>query len=133
MKMRISSDSLGRTFPGGLYKATFTGRKVSTSSQGNPQMRLELTINSSSPAEGVETVGRKVFDNITFTEESLWKANLVFNVVTGSDIPEEEYSADELFDLIWNNVQNKQVTLELEEEQYEGRKRMRISKYHQIA
>jgi hypothetical protein len=96
-------------------------------------MSLELTITSNAPDGSADTVGRKLFDNITFTEESLWKANLVFNMVTGQDLPENEYSPDELFDLIWNTVQNKGVMLELAVDTYQDQKRMKISKYHPSA
>ena len=134
MKIRTSPALLGRTFPGGIYKAVISGRKVTTSKEaGNPLMQIEFTITSPGPDPKVETIGRKLWDNLTFTEQSIWKSNFLHVAVTGQDIPDKEFSSDEFFAYMWNVVQNKPVLLEVVEGSYNGQARMEISKVSRLA
>lgn len=133
MKMHIDSSTFSKRLPAGnagTYRATITGRKVATAkSSGNPKMQLELTLNSEGPNKEVKTVGKCVYDNITFTEDSMWKANLLFSVLTGKDIPVADYTPDELFNLIWNAAQNKSLIVEIADEVYDGVARPRVTRY----
>lgn len=134
MKIHIDGQTLSKRLPagnGGIYRATITGRKIATSkSSGNPKMQLEFTLNSEGPNPAVKTIGKAVYDNLTFTEDSLWRANLLFNVVSGGqDIPAADYTPDEFFNMLWNACQNKQLVIEITDEVYEGTARPKVSRY----
>lgn len=136
MKIHISGDNLSKGLPvgnGGLYRATITGRKVSTASTGNPRMSLEFTIQSQGPNPNVNTIGKTVYGNYIFTEDSLWIANILYSVVTGSNIPEADYTPDEFFNLLWNVAQNKSVMIEVTDKEYQGVTRSNITKVMAIS
>ena len=134
MKIHIDGQTLSKRLPAGnagLYKATITGRKIATAkSSGNPKMQIELTLNSEGPNTDVKTIGKCVYDNITFTEDSIWRANLLYSAVTGGqDIPRADYTADEFFNLLWSVCQNRQLIIEVTDEVYEGVARPRVTRY----
>ncbi|MBT9167913.1 MAG: hypothetical protein DDT19_01257 [Syntrophomonadaceae bacterium] len=137
MKIHIDGQSLSKRLApgsGGIYRAVFSGRRIGVSkTSGNPTMNLELTIQTQGPNPDVKTVGKAIYDVITFTEDSLWRANLLYNVVTGKDIPEADYTADELFALLWNTIANKVVTIEVQDDTYEGVTRPKVTRYLSLA
>ncbi len=132
MKIRIDGSVLSKRL--GVYRATITGRRIGTSRRGqNPVMSIEFTLNSQGPNPESRTVGKCVYDNITFTEDSIWKANTLYSAVTGRDIPEGDYTPDELFALLWNVCQGKEVIITVADETYEGITRPRVTSIQRTA
>jgi len=127
MKIAVPKDLGYSPIPDGVYRASITGYKVRTSEKGHPLIGLELTLLTESPDPNVSTVGRKVFTNLTMTEESLWWSNSFFRAVHGKDIPEGEYEVDELINLLTSHLLQGEVLVRIQEGTGpDGRKRSEV-------
>jgi hypothetical protein len=119
--------------PPGAYKARISGYKYKTSNQGNPMMQLELTLLSQGPNAEVKTINRKVVDMIPITEETIWRANMVFKACTGTDlVAGTEYTVEDLINYIAGNIMNKEVVINVDVEQYQGQMRNRVKGYNPV-
>jgi hypothetical protein len=129
MKIFISPETLTKNLTpgnGGIYRATITNQKVATSGAGNPTLRLEFTLQSQGPNPESKTIGKSVWDSYAFTEDALWKINATYKAITGTDIPQAEYTPDELFLLLWNVTRGQTVLVTIEDELYNKEMRPRI-------
>lgn len=125
--IRTSPGLLGRTFPGGVYKAQATDHKVGTSQAGNPKMSIGFTLTSEGPDPAIKTIGRKIFANVTFTEESIWFGNQIHVAATGKDLPDKDFTPDEFFTYLWSKVDKKNFILTISEGKgLDGTTRMNI-------
>jgi hypothetical protein len=133
MRIVIPNELTLPAIPPGAYKARISGYKYKTSNQGNPMMQLELTLLSQGPNAEVKTINRKVVDMIPITEETIWRANMVFKACTGADlVAGTEYSVEEFINYLAGNVVNKEVVINLDVEQYQGQIRNRVKGYNPV-
>lgn len=106
--------------PPGFYKALINEAKFKMSSTGKPMIVVEYTLQSQSNETKMKTIGRKIFENLVITMDSLWRANNVVNAATGRDIPEKTYTQEELVQTIIAAVKGKAVLVKVETRTYEG-------------
>lgn len=117
----------------GVYKATITKSDLKRTKDNTKDMiSLQFTISSNGPDPNEKTMGRKLFENLLLTEDSLWRADLVFKAATGKKIPEvlepeKSYSTDEFYGFFSNLVINKEVILVVGVEVYEGKTQNKVS------
>jgi hypothetical protein len=100
--------------PAGIYRAIVSGHKTRVSANsGNLVLNVEFTIQSQGPDETQKTVGRKVFDSWTMTENALGIINTKFKALTGSDLPAGEMTVDAFVAMITSAVTNKEALIEV--------------------
>jgi hypothetical protein len=129
MKIVVPQDLSLPPIPPGVYKASVTGYKIKTSAEtGNPYVQWEFTLLSQGPTAEIKTVGRKVFDNTTFTEESLWKLASLLEAV-GEKLEPGEFELEDLVNFTTSRVLNKELVLRVEVETYQGQVRTRVKEY----
>jgi hypothetical protein len=132
-KMRINvpkNASVPTPVPPGIYKVCVTGTKVRTSEKGNLCINPELTIQSQGPDESIKTIGRKVGDNWTMTENALSVWATAYKVLVGKELPEGEFEIDEFVARITSDVLNKECLVQLEiREDSNGVPRNQIKRY----
>jgi hypothetical protein len=86
MKIVVSKEQLTQIpIPKAVYKAVYKQHKKKESEAGNPTLWVTFSILSQGPGE-MNTVGKSVTDNITFSEDSMWRANDLYKAATGSDM-----------------------------------------------
>ena len=119
--------------PPAAYRAKITGGKYATSSNGNPMLKVEVTLLSQGPIAEIKTVGRKLVDMIVIQEDTLWRLNLPFKACTGADLPAgKDFSVEELCNFVTSNILNKEVVITTSNETYQGTLRSRIKRYNPI-
>lgn len=129
MRIVVPADLSLPLIPPGGYRARVSGYKVKTSSSGNSYIFWEFTLMSQGPDEKVSTVGRKVFDQTTLTEESLWKLNQLYNACTGEQLPPGEYSEEELINFVTSRCLNREIFIKIEHDVYQGQTRVRVTSF----
>ncbi len=123
MKIHVAKDLNPGPITSAKYGAEITKMKPGLSKAKNPKIEVELTIITKGPnGDKEKTIGRKVFDNLTLTENALWKVGAAFKAVTGKDLPEGDYTCDELTNLITSAMTGKSVCVSLSLDQNEGYK-----------
>ena len=131
MLIKVSPKDLQPTpLPEGVYKSTMQCT-VKTAASGNLMVSVEHTVTTQGPDLTEKTIGRKVFDNLVLTEESLWRVNSTFKAVTGEDLPEGEFEIDELAGIISSRLSNQEATIQVKNEVRKdtGEVQSRIKKY----
>lgn len=100
--------------PAGVYTATVSKvtPRVSKNS-GNLLLGIEYTVTSEGPDDSVKTQGRKVFDNLTFTEECLQMIFKRYLAITGEELPEGDYTDEELRDVVANGILNRECVIKV--------------------
>ena len=120
--------------PPAAYRAKITGGKYMTSSNGNPMIKLEITLLSQGPVAEIKTVGRKLADMIVIQEDTLWRVNMPFKACTGADLPAgKDFSVEELVNFVLSNCLNKEVVVATDNETYQGTLRAKIKAYNPIS
>lgn len=112
-KVNVNKENKGGSKPvaAGLYSAR-AACKAKTSNSGKDMLAVEWTLEGKDP-NGQNVAGRKVFDNVTFEESMVWKWNNLYKAGTGEEIPEADFTFEEMFGLVANAIQGKKFTLEL--------------------
>jgi len=132
MKIHVPKDTGLELIPAGGYKAVVSGYRVKTSAQGNPYILWEFTLQSQGPDPTANTVGRKVFDSTTLTEESMWKTASLVNAVKAAPVSEGDYEVDELIENLKARVLNKELFIRVDTESYQGQLRTRVREFKQL-
>jgi len=127
MRVVVPKDLGTQPIPAGVYRAIYKKHTLSMSQQNNPVMWTTFTVLSQGPSSEVNTVGRVVTSNLTFTEDSMWRANQLYRAVTGRDLEPGEYNAEELAEMIANAARTKEVVIVVDVDEYQGTKRNRIT------
>lgn len=129
-RMNITKDKLGgKAVEPGIYQASIAS-EFGASKADKPMMKVTYNLLGTQPS-GTTAVGRKVFDNIVFEENMLWKFNQVFSAVTGEDLPEESLTIDELYGMISAAIYGAIVTIEVttEKQKDSDREQNRVKKF----
>lgn len=100
--------------PPAIYRVRCTAFKTRTSAAGNLCISPELTIQNQGPDESVKTVGRKVFDNWTLTEDCLPIINTAYKALTGMDLPAGQFEIDEFVGMVTSNILNREALVQVE-------------------
>ena len=129
MKIHVPKDLSLPVVPPAVYKASVTGYKVKTSQEGNLYILWEFTLLSQGPTAEVNTVGRKVFDQTTFTEDSLWRLHQLMEATTGKGLKEGDYEVDELVAYATSHILNKDVVINVVTDVYQGQNRTRVREF----
>lgn len=133
MKIVIPKELSLPSIPPGVYRATFTGHKYRTTSTEKPALQLELTLKTQGPNPDVKTVGRKIFDLITLSEDTMWRLNMPFKAVTGVDLPAgTEFSVEELIAFVTGSLMGQDVVINTDLREYQGTMRDNIKSYQTI-
>lgn len=120
LKMSVRKEDLsGKPVEPGIYEARFNTEMV-TSSTGKPMVKATYTLFGSSPS-GANVAGRKVFDNIVIQQETLWKLNQPYASVMGEDLPEGDFTVDELYNIFKDATENAKLNVEVGTESYTGK------------
>jgi len=113
MKISVPKDlNSFSVVPAGIYRAAVTGYKCGTSAAGNPKISVEMTIQSDGP-NGEKTVGRKVFDNLTLTENALGIVDSKFKALTGDNLPVGDFEIDEFMNMITSRINGREAVIEV--------------------
>lgn len=125
LRMSISKEDLGgKPVEPGIYEALLRSELVE-SKTGKPMVKVTYTLAGTSPS-GRSVAGRKVFDNIVLQIETLWKLNQPYKAVVGDDLPEGDFTIDELYGLFKEATENKRVSIDVITEPYEDRETNRV-------
>lgn len=105
----------------GVYKALVSKTEVVTTEAkpgkaSKPMIKVEYTLQSQGPNPQEKTIGRKVFDNLVISEETLWRVDIAVRAATGAGIPKGDYEIDELVMKLTSLIENKEVMLRLDVE-----------------
>lgn len=120
--------------PNGMYSANASGYRVKTSNEGNPYILWEFTLLSQGPSSEVSTIGRKVFDQTTLTEKSLWRLDSLLQATGNPGLnPGEEFEIDELIAYATARILNKNLVILIDHEVYLGQKRTRVTEFRKIS
>lgn len=115
--------------PEGIYSALLESVKTSVTTNGNPFISITFVLQSQGPGEE-KTIGRKVFDNVVVTPQTLWKVNQLYFSFTKQDLPEGDYSVEELVSLVTSALHpNQNCNIKVAQELYEGVTRNKVLAY----
>lgn len=120
LKMSVRKGELGgQPVEPGIYEARFNSEMV-TSSTGKPMVKATYSLFGVAPS-GANVTGRKVFDNIVIQQETLWKLNQPYAAVKGEDLPEGDFTVDELYQIFKDVTENAKLTVDVGTESYTGK------------
>lgn len=128
-KVNVNKENKGGSTP--VIPGVYQGRasyKIKKSSSDKDMLSIEFTL-LGKDSTGKSVVGRKVFDNVTFEESMIWKWNSLYNMATGEDIPDSDFTFDEMVGLVGEAINNKVFNLELTTEVYGDKENNKIAKY----
>lgn len=114
MRINVPKNLGIQTIPPAVYRVRCTGYKTRTSQKGNLCINPELTVQTQGPDETVKTIGRKIFDGWTMTEESLPVVNAAYKALTGEDLPAGEYEIDEFVAIITSRILNREALVQVD-------------------
>ena len=100
------------------YECMITEAKPTTSSTGNPMIKVTLTIRPDVEQDGAK---RKIFDNIVFTEKAMFKAHQLAGAVGVATADSIEEYAQQLF--------AKPVRVKTKNEEYNGKINPKVDRY----
>lgn len=119
-KMTVNHEELGgKPVEPGIYEARINS-ELTTSANGKPMAKVTYTLSGTNPS-GKSVAGRKVIENIVFSNETLWKVNQPYKAIMGEDIPEGDFTVDELYGLFKETTENKRVSIEVIIEPYQDK------------
>lgn len=125
LKMSVNREELGgKPVESGVYEARFNS-ELTTSSTKKPMIKATYTLSGKMPS-GKNALGRKIIDNIVLQQEVLWKLNQPYHAATGEDLPEGDFTVDELYALFKDVTENKRFSIEVTTEPFtdkEGKQR----------
>lgn len=117
LKMSVNREELGgKPVEPGIYEARFNS-ELTTSSTGKSMVKATYTLSGQMPS-GKNALGRKVVDNIVLQQEVLWKLNQPYHAATGEDLPEGDFTVDELYNLFKDATENKRLNVEVSTEPF---------------
>ena len=131
MKIHVPKDMSSPPVPPAGYRGSVTGFRVKTSQEGNPYILWEVTLLSQAPNAEINTVGRRVFDQTTLTESSLWRLGQLLDAVDES-MEEGEYTPDEIVAIVTPKVLNKELFIVVTVEPYQGSNRNKIAEFRKL-
>lgn len=100
----------------GLYELTVAKAEETTSSAGNPMIKMEFDVN------GFE--GRKLWDNFVLIEKALWKVKEFFEAVG--------LNTDEIVKMDVAELVGASVKAKVYQEEYNGDIQNRIKRYYEL-
>ena len=112
---------IGSPVPGGTYHCKVTSMKPAMSSNNNPMIEVELTIQSQGPDPEVKTQGRKLFDRPVIMEKSLWRHNKMTEACSGQSLPEGAATVESLTQFTIEACLNKDVNITCVSRDHQGR------------
>jgi len=119
--------------PGGMYSANASGFRVKVSLEGNAYILWEFTLLSQGPSTEVNTVGRKVFDQTTLTEKSLWRLDSLLKATGNEGLTAgQEFTVDELVAYSTARILNKNLIILITIEPYQGQNRVRVTEFRKV-
>jgi hypothetical protein len=108
MAIKIDHVAMGiKTLEPGTYRVTITRADKQQSKSGNPMVVFEYT-----DQEG----GGKIPDFVPIIEEAAWRFNSIYKACTGEDIPEGDYSEEELQNMLIEACLNQELVILVEED-----------------
>jgi hypothetical protein len=127
--MNVNKENKGGSapVPPGLYEARISYKVDKTKDGSKDMLKIEYTLIGKDPT-GKSVVGRKAFDNITYEDSMVWKWNAIYQAVTGEELPDGNFTFDELVGLVGEVINNKVVKIELETSSYEGKENNKVKK-----
>jgi len=132
MRVVITKESISGQdpVPAGIYQAKYNNHSLKDSKAGNPTIWLTFVLETQGANPEIKTIGKKVVDNITLTEDSLWRANELYNAATGEDLPQRAFETEEEFTaFLVAALQNKPLLLDISIGVYKGKPRNSIDSF----
>ena len=100
------------------YECMITEAKPTTSSTGNPMIKVTLTVRPDVEQDGAK---RKIFDNIVFTEKAMFKAHQLAGAIGVASAESIEEYAQQLY--------AKPVRVKTKNEEYNGKINPKVDRY----
>ena len=116
----------------GAYQVQVSKIELRRSDKGNNYFNVELNVASQGPDLNEKTIGRKVFDNVPFTNESIFRTNAFYKACTGNDLPEGDHSIEELAAKISSMCIGAKTLVILQTETYLGIARSKVKEYRKL-
>ena len=98
----------------GVYKANVSEFKFDKTKTGKDMITATLTVTSQGPNANEKTQGRKLFERLVISPETMWRVDIFLNACTGQGLlthfsSGEEISPDMFFMKISNLCQGREV------------------------
>lgn len=75
-----------KPFSAGVYKGVVSNTKLEKTKTGKDMIVLEITVNSQGPNTNEKTIGRKLFENVVISPETMWRVDIVLKACTGQGL-----------------------------------------------